>query len=97
MRKGHPSMTALLGLLAIAGYQNRDEIAELLKGSDQRVGHSPVPPVPTASSSRSAAVDRLAGLLGGVGGLIASGLSELVEHFTRAAPAGVGTGRQLRR
>jgi hypothetical protein len=27
-----PSMTALLGLLAIAGYQNRDKIAETLKG-----------------------------------------------------------------
>ena len=28
-----PSMTALLGLLAIAGYQNRDKIAEMLKGA----------------------------------------------------------------
>jgi uncharacterized protein YidB (DUF937 family) len=27
-----PSMTALLGMLAIAGYQNRDKLAELLKG-----------------------------------------------------------------
>ena len=25
-------MTALLGLLAIAGYQNRDKLAEMLKG-----------------------------------------------------------------
>jgi uncharacterized protein YidB (DUF937 family) len=28
-----PSMTALLGLLAIKGYQNRDKIAEMLKGA----------------------------------------------------------------
>jgi len=28
-----PSMTALLGLLAIAGYQNRDKLAEMLKGA----------------------------------------------------------------
>ena len=28
-----PSMTALLGLLAIAGYQNRDKIIEMLKGA----------------------------------------------------------------
>jgi uncharacterized protein YidB (DUF937 family) len=28
-------MTALLGLLAIAGYQNRDKIAEMLGGSAQ--------------------------------------------------------------
>ncbi|MEY9596585.1 hypothetical protein ABIF74_001277 [Bradyrhizobium japonicum] len=32
MTRGMPSMTALLGLLAIAGYQNRDKLAELLKG-----------------------------------------------------------------
>ena len=29
--RGFPSMTALLGLLAIAGYQNRDKIAEMIK------------------------------------------------------------------
>ena len=28
MSRGFPAMTALLGLLAIAGYQNRDKIAE---------------------------------------------------------------------
>ena len=31
MSRGLPSMTALLGLLAIAGYQNRDKLGELLK------------------------------------------------------------------
>ena len=30
MSKGYPSMTALLGLLAVAGYQNRDKISEWL-------------------------------------------------------------------
>ena len=33
MSRGMPSMTALLGLLAIAGYQNRDKLGELLKGA----------------------------------------------------------------
>lgn len=33
MSRGLPSMTALLGLLALAGYQNRDKIAEMLKGA----------------------------------------------------------------
>ena len=28
-RSGFPSMTALLGILAVAGYQNRDKIAEM--------------------------------------------------------------------
>ena len=35
MSRGYPSMTALLGLLAIAGYQNRDKIAEMLRGGAQ--------------------------------------------------------------
>jgi uncharacterized protein YidB (DUF937 family) len=39
MARGFPSMTALLGLLAVAGYQNRDKIAEMLNGLGQ--GGSP--------------------------------------------------------
>ncbi len=30
-RGGFPSMTALLGLLAVAGYQNRDKISEMMR------------------------------------------------------------------
>lgn len=37
MSSGFPSMTALLGLLAVAGYQNRDKIAEWLGGPNQPV------------------------------------------------------------
>lgn len=33
MSNGYPSMTALLGLLAIAGYQNRDKLAEMFSGA----------------------------------------------------------------
>ena len=83
MSKGYPSMTALLGLLAVAGYQNRDKIAELLKGAGPNDAHRTVPHVPQTSGSGN-----LGSLLGGVGtagvgGLIASGLSELVDHFTK--------------
>jgi hypothetical protein len=37
MSRGYPSLTALLALLAIAGYQNRDKIAEMLgkRGQDK--------------------------------------------------------------
>ena len=35
MAQGFPSMTALLGLLAVAGYQNRDKIAEMLGSAGQ--------------------------------------------------------------
>jgi uncharacterized protein YidB (DUF937 family) len=41
MSRGFPSMTALLGLLAIAGYQNRDKLAEMLGGSGQNAPRLP--------------------------------------------------------
>ncbi|MDP4002737.1 YidB family protein [Methylobacterium sp. NEAU K] len=94
MSKGYPSMTALLGLLAVAGYQNRDKLAELLKGHGHGTSPSPVPSVPNPSASTPSAtggLDKsggLSGILGGVGsagvgGLLANGLSELVDHFTK--------------
>ena len=33
MSRGMPSLTALLGLVALAGYQNRDKLAEMLQGA----------------------------------------------------------------
>lgn len=35
MSRGMPSMIALLGMLAVAGYQNKDKIAEMLGGLGQ--------------------------------------------------------------
>jgi hypothetical protein len=35
MSDGFPSMTALLGVLALAGFQNKDKLAELLGGGNQ--------------------------------------------------------------
>ena len=48
MSRGLPSMTALLGLLALAGYQNRDKLAELLKGA----GSNELSLAPTLSKGR---------------------------------------------
>ncbi|MDP4023897.1 YidB family protein [Methylobacterium sp. NEAU 140] len=89
MSKGYPSMTALLGLLAVAGYQNRDKIADWLGGSGKDRHPSPVPQVPSSAggtgSGMPANLERLLGGAGaaGIGGLIASGLGEIVEHFTK--------------
>lgn len=91
MSKSYPSMTALLGLLAVAGYQNRDKLAELLKGHDATPSHATVSPIPSTPSTFSGAgggLPNLTNLLGGVGtagigGMIASGLTELVDHFTK--------------
>ena len=78
MSRGLPSMTALLGLLAIAGYQNRDKIAEMLGGT--------VPDKPGASGQGG-----LGGLLGqlglagaSAGGILNGGLGELVERFKQS-------------
>ena len=35
MARGTPSLLALLGLLAVAGYQNKDKIKEMLGGADR--------------------------------------------------------------
>ena len=75
MSRGMPSMTALLGLLALAGYQNRDKIAEMLKGA----GNSQ----PGANNPLGGLLSSLGGGLagGGVGGLLSGGLGELLERF----------------
>jgi uncharacterized protein YidB (DUF937 family) len=78
MSRGLPSMTALLGLLAIAGYQNRDKIAEILGGGAQDK--------PAAGGQTG-----LGGLLGqlglggaSAGGILTSGLGELLERFKQS-------------
>lgn len=74
MSRGMPSMTALLGLLALAGYQNRDKLAELFK--TQPGASEPRGPLGGLLGNLSGA---LAG--GGIGGLLSGGLGELVERF----------------
>lgn len=36
MAKGMPSIVALLGLLAVAGYQNRDKLGQILNTAGTR-------------------------------------------------------------
>ena len=71
-----PSLTALLGLLAIAGYQNRDKIAEMLKG----VGATENKPGSGTNPALGGVLGNLGGA-GGVGGLLGGGLGELLERF----------------
>ena len=83
MSRGMPSMVALLGLLAAAGYQNRDKIAEVLGGLKQQPGGEPG----SANTTRAqgGALGNLGGLIGGagIGSVLSGGLRDLVERFTQ--------------
>ena len=63
MSRGMPSMVALLGLLAVAGYQNRNKIAEMLGGVKQAPGR---PGQPNTPEGKGSVLGKLGGLLGGV-------------------------------
>jgi hypothetical protein len=62
MSNGMPSMTALLGMLALAGYQNRDKLSELLKGAQS-----------SGTQSGPGQASPLGGLLGSIGGVLGGG------------------------
>lgn len=96
MAKGSPSMIALLGLLAVAGYQNRDKLSGLLQDGAQRRDHDdPLVDrndgVLTAGPSHDGTTGSgniiddfrrmIGGGTGGRGGL-AGGLAEILGRFT---------------
>lgn len=71
-------MTALLGLLAVAGYQNRDKIAEWLNGATSGDGDQKGLP---------GGIDKLLTGLGGntnPGGLLTGGLGGILDSFRQS-------------
>ena len=96
MSREMPSMTALLGMLAIAGYQNRDKLAEMLNNVAGSVSKSESGGQPRAQGDLPGGLSSMLGGAG-VGGLLGGGLSELLEQFTKngqgeTAESWVGTG-----
>ena len=96
MSRGFPSMTALLGLLAVAGYQNRDKLADLFGGLSRG---APTAPGQSSTGGLGGLLDQLRSSLGGAsaGGILSGGLSELVDRFKQTghgdtANSWVGTG-----
>ena len=76
-------MTVLLALLAFAGYQNRDKIAEWLSTTQRKAGD----PAPSPEGSVTNSVPgKLGGLLAGtsVGEVLGNGLRDLLENFKQA-------------
>jgi len=88
-------MTALLGLLAVAGYQHRDKIAEMLG-----IGQTARPGTGEGATGQGATgqsdtgqgggigglLAQLGGSLGGAGagGLLSGGLGELLDRFKQS-------------
>jgi len=75
MARGFPSMTALLAMIALAGYQNRDKIADVLGKLNQ--------PGP---DGKQGGLGGLLESLGvntktGAGGILTGGLGELLDRF----------------
>ena len=81
MSRGMPSMVGLLGLLAVAGYQNRDKIADMLGGLKQ--GASGGSGQNDPQGGMGAVLGKLGGLLSGAnaGSVVSGGLGDLVERF----------------
>ena len=81
MSRGMPSMVALLGLLAVAGYQNRDKLAEMLgtsTGGATRSGQNG-----QNGQGNGGVLGNLGQVLGGssIGSVLSGGLGDLVEKF----------------
>lgn len=87
MSRGMPSMVALLGLLAVAGYQNRDKLAGMLGGGNQGAGAAPGQGNAGAGQGGSlGGLGGLGGLLGGAstGSVLSGGLGQLIDRFRQA-------------
>ncbi|MGF7163514.1 uncharacterized protein YidB (DUF937 family) [Rhodoligotrophos appendicifer] len=99
MSRGLPSMTALLGLLAVAGYQNRDKIAEMLGGLGKAGAQGQGAGQAEGGSGLGGILGGLGGMLGGssAGSVLSGGLGDLIDQFKKngqgdVADSWVGTG-----
>lgn len=84
MSRGSPSMVALLGILAVAGYQNRDKLSAMMQGADDRSGPGPMRVDMDHPDHANSIVDNLRGMLAHAGsnGGLAGGLTEFLGRFT---------------
>lgn len=92
-------MTALLGVLALAGYQNRDKIREILKGLTESPETAGTPGAPAKTGGLGDILGNLTGSGGGFGGLsdllrggaggsiLSGGLGGILDQFRQNGQA----------
>jgi uncharacterized protein YidB (DUF937 family) len=82
-QRGMPSLLALLGLLAVAGYQNRDKLGEILQGN--KTGD----PADPQNGSGGGLLGELGKMFGGgaAGGSLSKGLDDLLGTLRNAGHA----------
>jgi len=84
MSREMPSVVALLGLLAVVGYKNRDKISEILGTTKQSSGNSPGQQ--DQKGMQGGVLGNLGGLLGGAssGSVLSGGLRDLIDRFRQS-------------
>ncbi len=91
-----PSLAALLGLVAIAGYQNRDKIGDFIKNMQNPNAAGTLPGGPASPARPEQGTDMAGSGYGG--GSVLGGLGDLMDQFRNAglgkkADSWVATGR----
>jgi uncharacterized protein YidB (DUF937 family) len=81
MAKGTPSLLALLGLAAVAGYQNRDKLREMI--GDAHRGRTERPRDLTGSAGSGGLMEEIGQIFGSgdAGRNVSEGLRDLVDRF----------------
>lgn len=88
MSKAYPSLLALLGLVAVAGYQNRDKLGKM--ASRTQTGSGALQPAGNSSGGNSF-MKEVSQMFGGAGagGALVTGLQSLVSKFRDAGQSDV--------
>lgn len=86
MARGMPSMVALLGMLAVAGYQNRDKLGSMLGGLGNNSADNPGGTAQNQGGLGGMLGDVLGGGAagGGLGSILSGGLGDLMDRFNGA-------------
>jgi uncharacterized protein YidB (DUF937 family) len=82
--RGMPSLLALLGLVAAAGFQNRDKIADALKGANGGNALGGNGPAGDARNTLSDAGNVVGQTANSIGATLSNGLNELLATFRDA-------------